>query len=219
MKLYLTLVWVLNAVELLSCIIGFVYYRKLQSTKWRLLPFYLLLIFVFEMLGRYLATNSSLIRYNPMLFNYVSFPTQFLFFFWIFYREPYFEKVKKIILSAAAIYLLAVVADALYFSEKKYFFHSFSYSIGNVFLLIMLIKYFYELSISEEILGFSYSLMFWFSLGVVVYYIGTLPLWSLRNLLAFKHPDIFFPYAIAGLFMSICMYCLFIVGIIKCKRK
>ncbi len=219
MKLYQILVWVLNATELLSCIVAFCYYGKLRGTKWRLLPFYLFAIFSFEMLGRYLGEEPSLRQYNPLLFNYVSFPIQFFFFFRVFFYDQYFTGVKKYVLSAATIYVLAVVADMVYFYDQLYFFHSFSYSVGNIMLLLLLMKYFYSLSTSRDILQFSYSMMFWFCLGVFIYYIGTLPLWALRNVLAFNHRNLFLQYACAGLVMASVMYLIFIIGIIRCRLK
>jgi hypothetical protein len=213
------MVWVLNAIELFTCIIAFVYYNKLRATRWRLLPFYLLAIIALELLGRYLGSTPELRKYNPLMFNYISFPLQFLFFYWIFYTDVYFAENKKHIWGCIILYLLALVADAVYFTNKSYFFHSFSYSIGNIILLLLLMKYFYKLSTSDDILKFSENIMFWFCLGVLIYYVGTLPLWALRNVLVFQHPGIFLKYSYTSQVLDYLMYSLFTIGIIRCKLK
>jgi hypothetical protein len=136
MKGYITMVWVLNVMELLSCITGFIYFRKLKATSWRLLPFYLLAIICFEMVGRYLANSPGLIRYNPILFNYISYPMQFLFFFYLFYIHSYFIKKEQLVIAGVVIYVISIIADIFIFSKRVYFFHSFSYCTGALVYLI-----------------------------------------------------------------------------------
>jgi hypothetical protein len=219
MKLYNSLVWALNAMELLSCFVAFAYYNKLRGTKWRLLPFYLLAIFALEMLGRYLGAEKSLRYLNPILFNYVSFPMQFLFFFYIFYRNPFFVRQKKLITVFTILYLVSVVLDYFYFRKSKLFFHSFSYSSGLVLLLILLIRYFYCLSTSERILFFARDIMFWFALGLFIYYIGTMPFWALRNMLTLENKELFLRYASIGYVLDCFMYLFFIIGVVKWKQN
>lgn len=218
MKTYETMVWGLNVMELLSCVTAFAYYKKLQASKWRLFPFYLLAIVLLEVAGRFLAGSPELRRFNPYLFNYIGFPLQFLFFYWIFYKDASVQE-RKFITAGVMVYLVSVFADAVYFSGKTYFFHSFSYSTGNIILLVLLISYFYKLSTSDSILLFSRNIMFWVSLGVFIYYVGTLPLWSLRNVLAFQHPAIFLKYSYISFILDYLMYLFFIIGIIRCKLK
>lgn len=219
MKLYNSLVWALNAMELTACITGFLYFGKLRGTQWRLLPFYLLSIFLFEMLGRFLNATPSLLYLNPLLFNYVSFPMQFFFFFYIFFTDSFFERKKSLAFAFVVLYLVSVAVDFIYFRKKSMFFHSFSYSFGLILLLLLLIRYFYYLSISPKILFFAKDIMFWFALGLFIYYIGTMPLWSLRNVLVFNHKLIFLRYATIGLVLGGLMYLFFIIGIIKWKRN
>ena len=83
MRSYNILVWGLNAMELISAVFAFSMYQQHRSAKWRLFPFYLLLIFLFEMAGRVLASESEWMHLNALLFNYLCFPVQFLFFFFM----------------------------------------------------------------------------------------------------------------------------------------
>ncbi len=219
MGTYNYMVWVLNALEIIACITGFLYLKKLQKADWKLLPYYLLTIVTFEFLGRYLSSVGELYKYNPIMFNYISYPMQFLFFFYLFYRHQYFARKKQLIVAGIIIYLISIVADVFVFSKRIYFFHSFSYCTGVLLLLILLLIYFLDFIKGKEILNFSTDLMFWFCVGLLVYYIGTLPFFALRNNLAYNHKDIFFKYAYAGLVLDYCMYLLFIIGIKRCRVK
>jgi hypothetical protein len=219
MKYYSLFVWGLNAVELISCVLAFLFYIQRKPAKWRLFPFYLLAVFLFEMTGRYLAAEPSLLYLNPLLFNFISFPAQFLFFFYLYSRDDFFRNNGIQLRVFILVYLVAVVTDAFFFRNKVYFFHSFSYSIGTILLLVVLIQYFYRLSTSDKILYFSRDSMFWFSLGLFIYYIGTMPYWAIRNVLVYQHRTLFINYSIVVLLLDILMYCLFIVSVIKWKRK
>lgn len=219
MRAFTLLVWGLNAIELISALVAMVMFHRYRPAKWRLFPFYLLAIFLFEMTGRILAAEQDWIHLNALMFNYICFPMQFLFFFYMYGNDQYFRNSKFQVKLFAGIYLFAVLADAVFFRDKMYFFHSFSYSIGTILLLILLVQYFYRLSISERILSFASDSMFWFSLGLFIYYVGTMPYWAVRNMLVYQHRDLFFNYSLVVLVLDILMYFLFIVTTLKWKRN
>ena len=212
------MVWVLNILEIAACITGFIYFKKLKNTYWRWLPFYLLFIICVEFTGRYFADTNQLMN-NILLYKYIGFPVQFLFFYFIFFQHEYFSNKKRLILVGAGIYLASIVVEIIFFSDKYYWFHSFSYSIGNIILLILVLIFFLAFIQSKEILNFSKTLMFWFCLGLFIYYLGSFPYWGLRNVLAVKYRNIFETYTLISLALGYCMYLLFITGIVRCKLK
>ena len=218
MKAITNMVWILNFLEIIACITGFIYYRKLKTSYWRWLPFYLLFIVCLEFTGRYFANTAQLTN-NMLLFKYIGFPGQFLFFYFIFYQHEYFKDKKSMIVVGAVTYLASIVIEKILLSDRYYWFHSFSYSIGNIILLVFLLIFFLRFIQSKEILSFSENMMFWFCLGLFIYYLGSFPFWGLRNVLAIRYRSVFETYNLVNLALDYCMYLLFTIGIIRCKLK
>lgn len=218
MKVIFNMIWVLNFLEITACLVSFFYFKKLKSNYWRWLPFYLLFIVIMELIGRYFAATSQY-QINILLFRYVGFPLFFFFYFAVFYQHEYFFGKRKWIIGGALFYLASVAAESLLKHENSYWFSSLSYCTANLLLVIYLLIYFLQLVRSNDILNFSKSLMFWFCLGLLVYYVGTLPYYGLRNLLAFRHVNIYITYSYIWIILNYCMYLLFITGIIYCKQK
>jgi hypothetical protein len=218
MKVISNMVWVLNILEILACLVSLIYFSKLKSTYWRWLPFYLLFIVMMEFIGRYFAATSQY-QANTLLFRYIGFPVFFLFYFYIFYKHEYFFDKRRWINVGILLYLVSVVIEIFLKHENSYWFSSLSYCIANLLLVIYLLIYFLQLARSNDILNFSKSLMFWFCLALFVYYLGTLPFWGLRNVLVLKYKNIFEVYTYVMLILNYGMYSLFIIGIIRCKQK
>ncbi|MBL7701744.1 MAG: hypothetical protein JNM14_05810 [Ferruginibacter sp.] len=212
------MIWILNFFEITACITGFVYYKKLKGGYWKWFPFYLLIIVLVEFTGRYLS-DSGLISYNIAMYKFFGMPVQFLFFYFIFYQHEYFRDKRKWILTGAAVYVTSIVFETVFLTNKSYWFHSFSYSIGNVILLILLIAFFIKFIQSDAILDFSKNLMFWFCLGLLLYYLGSFPFWALRNVLVAKYRNALENYYIVMLLLNYCMYLSFITGFILCRKK
>lgn len=218
MKVIFNMVWVLNILEIIACLVSFLYFKKLRSTYWRWLPFYLLFIIIMEFIGRYFAATGQY-QVNTLLFRYIGFPIFFLFYFSVFYQHEYFTNKRKWITGGAVFYLASVVAEGFLKHENSYWFSSLSYCTANLLLVIYLLIFFLKLIPSDDILNFSKSLMFWFCLGLLIYYVGTLPYYGLRNLLAFRHIKIYIMYSYIWIILNFCMYLLFITGLILCKQK
>lgn len=212
------MVWVLNFLEIAACITGFISFKKLKNTYWKWLPFYLFFIVCLEFTGRYFASTEQYAA-NLLLFKYIGFPAQFFFFYFMFYKHRYYTNKSGLVVAGGIIYLTSIIIETIFLEKKYYWFHSFSYSVGNVILLVLLLTYFFTLIKGKDILYFSNSLMFWFSLGLLVYYLGTLPYWALRNMLIMKYRSVFESYSYVMLVLNYCMYLLFITGIIKCRPK
>lgn len=218
MKTISSMIWILNFIEIAACITGFVYFKKLRGFYWKWLPFYLLLIVLVEFTGRYLS-YMNMISYNIAMYKFFGMPVQFLFFYFIFYKHEYFNDKRKWIWAGAIIYVASIVFETAFLTNKYYWFYSFSYSIGNIILLILLVSFFLKFMQSEAILNFTKNLMFWFCLGLLIYYLGSFPFWGLRNVLVQKYRNLFENYYLVSLILSYCMYLSFITGIILCKKK
>ncbi|MEP7143569.1 MAG: hypothetical protein ABI707_11895 [Ferruginibacter sp.] len=210
--------YILYSLELISCITGFIYWSKIKNSFWKWFPIYLAVIFVAEMTGNYLNYLKDYYL-KRSFFNYFVLPLEFLFMYWLYYNYAAGKKRKQLVIFCTVIYLVSFVVDQLYFNDKKFFFDSFSYSIGNLVLLVAIISFFIQFSSGDEIINFKSSIIFWVSLGSLIFYLGTLPYFGLLWLLFKQYKDIYTVYSYLVFVCDWIMYSLFIVGFIWGKPK
>jgi hypothetical protein len=212
--------WGLNVCELAACITGFLYWRK-QQGYWRWFPIYLAVIVCIELVGKYFWYVRHDVQVNAAIYRYLGLPIQFLFFYWLF--RQYFTKndtpLKHWPYIGALIYLLSWVVDAIWLSNIKFWFSSFSYTIGNIILLVLLFAFFIRMLRSEDILNYKTSQMFWVALGLLFFYLGTLPFYGLRNTLSENYYDLFMVYWYIHFALDYLMYIFFILSFVWGKQK
>jgi hypothetical protein len=210
---------VLNLLELLASLTGFIFWKKIKDTHWRWFPVYLGIIFLTEIVGEYFLFVRGDLSTNIAVYSYFGIPLQFFFFYWLFHQE--LKKTKKSVwpLVSAAIYLISLVADLAYISSIKFYFESFSYIIGCIFLLVLLFIYFTRFTKSDEIINYRTSMMFWISLGLMLFYIGTIPFFAFRKVLYVEHKELFYVYWYVQFGLNYLMYLFFTISFIWGKPK
>ncbi|MFN8306243.1 MAG: hypothetical protein U0T79_05680 [Ferruginibacter sp.] len=219
MDIYLTLRIVLNIFEALACITGFVYWKRISGTYWKWFPVYLGLICITEITGEIAGYRLQLYQFNRNLYTFFCIPLQFLFFCWLFWK--YFGKhsSRNWALAGAALYALSFLINVLFLSNFRFVFFSFSYMMGNLVLLVLTILFFNAFIRGNEILRYRSSNMFWVCLGLLGFYLLSLPLYGLWNTLAVKYPRLFDNYWIITMIMNCLMYFLFTLSFVWGKPK
>src|ERR1044071_517630 len=160
---------VLNVLEALAAVFAFLFWQRTKYSYWRSFPFYLMFIVAAELVGRYLEYknfNTS----NYALYNYLVIPVEFLFFFWIFHHAFNKSKYKSLPMWCGGIYMACWLVDVFYLGRHNFFFYSFSYTIGNLLLLVLILRFFFQLVTGDAILRFRKDMMFWVSAGLLIYY-------------------------------------------------
>ncbi len=209
---------ILYLLELVACITGFIYWNKIKGSFWKWFPFYLAIICAVEITGDFLNYQKEYTVKN-LIYNNFSIPLEFLFLYWLYYKYAAGEKKKRLVILCTVIYLTSIVLDQVYFKDTNYYFNSFSYCIGNMVLLVAIISFFIQFSNSNEILHYRSSMIFWVSLGALIFYLGSLPFYGLYNLLYKKYFEIFIFYSYIMYVCNWIMYSLFTVAFIWGKPK
>jgi drug/metabolite transporter (DMT)-like permease len=207
----------LNFFELLAFVTGVISFKKIKNSYWKWFVIYLGVIVFAELFAEYLL----MVREEPNQWIYVwlVIPLEYLFFFWLFYsytEEPNFRRWS---LLAAFIYAATYVFDMAYLRHLKFAFSSFSYMIGSILLLILLILYFVHLVKGERILHFKKDMMFWVCTGLLIFFLGSFPFYGLWNTLVSKYPKIFNTYWMVQIVFDCIMYLFFAFAFIWGKPK
>lgn len=208
---------VLFALELLACITGFLYWKRIRYSFWKWFPFYLAYIVLSECAGYYLNFKENY-DLKIAIINYLVIPVEFIFLHWLYLKNASTLKRKRIVVTGMIAYVLSLAVDCIFFQKKGLSF-SFSYSIGNLSLLIIVIAFYIQLATSNEVIHFKKKQMFWVSLGLLVFYLGSLPFFGLLGLVFSKYYDTYVSYAYVMLLCNCIMYLLFTISFIWSKPK
>ena len=205
--------------EVIAAIAGFLNWKKIGNSYWKWFPVYLSIIAAIEILTESTFASTNSYEFTIAIHDFLGTPLQFFFFFWIFHQYFRSEKPSYLPLIGAVIYLLVWIIDLFFLRGKLLPFVSFSYSVGNLILLVLIILFFVRLASGELILKYSSMMIFWVSLGLLVFYLGSFPLYGMYNTLAAKHPDIFNSYWKFATLLDCIMYLLFAFALIWKKTK
>ena len=213
MKYQPELLKLLICLEFISAIVGLFYLLKNKGTYWVWFIFYLNFIFVFDFFSE--EISSFLKIKKQYYFAYIIFPIQFIFFYWLYA----IKSLKKISLfwSFTIIYFLSFIPIELYFSKLKVVY-SFNIVIGTILLMLLIFMEFFKQIKNDDILEFSKNKMFYINIGLVLFYVGTLPFFGLYKLLI-KEIEIWNGYYLYFMVSNCIMYLLFAASFIWGKVK
>lgn len=197
---------VLYSSEAIACIAGFIYWRKVKDSYFKWFAIYLLYIFIADLIGPFFYMFGI---NNDGYYDYFVIPVEMLFFFWLFHATFRHNQYKRLPLICVGVYLSSLFVDVLYFAKHQFPFYSFSYSIGNLLLLILILMYFIQLINSDAILAYRRNMMFWICVGLLIYFLGTFPYYGLRNTFVSKYHKIHIIYNYITLFLDCIMYLMF----------
>ncbi|MGB8190776.1 MAG: hypothetical protein WCF67_02600 [Chitinophagaceae bacterium] len=209
--------WGLNFFEILACVTGFVYWSKWRHSYWKWFPVYLAVIVLVELTGKYLWLNEN-IELNISLYKYFGIPVQFLFYFWLFNKYFRSYKENKWPAIGAAIYIISALVDVIYLNKEKFWFSSFSYMVGNIILVVLIMIFLIRMTASGDLLEYKTNLMFWVCIGLLIFYLGTLPFYGLRNYLFAEYHEVFRKYWYIQFGFGYLMYISFVIGFV-CSRQ
>jgi len=218
MKIFNILKIILDIAELTACIAGFVYWKKIKSTYWRFFPLYLGIIVIAEIIGTYLNAR-KMSHYTVVIFSYGIIPLEIFFFLWLFYNEFKKLNVKWLSVAGGFMYILCFLTDILFVSRHNYWFLSFSYTAGILILVIHILSFLFRLAKSDEVLSIKTNMMFWVCLGLLVFYLCSLPFFGMGNFLLKNYNNIFINYARLTFVFNCMMYALFTIAFICGKPK
>ncbi|WP_298118342.1 hypothetical protein [Flavobacterium sp.] len=207
---------VLNIIEALTFIIALYCYKGNKSH--RKFIFYFAFIVFSEMIGKIFDIYRYL-ELTKYWYNFIVIPTEF--FFWYFFLLTNFKKKKEKLIVKIGILLLtcSFIIEWMFFYDAKAVFVSLSYTFGNLVLLLLILIYFKQLIHSKRILNFDKELEFWLCSGLLLFYLGTFPVFGLYNYFLDNYPNDLKMFYIFMLVLNCLMYTLFSIGMLWTKPK
>lgn len=140
---------------------------------------------------------------------------QFSFYF-LWYR--YLVKsvrLKNIFLIFTLLFLLFAILNTLLFQNFVYTTQTYTYIIGTLFIILTICLYFVEVFNDDFILHFQRSVYFWFSLGVLLFFIPFLPFMIASEFFSYSG-DLF---SLVIFILNVVMHSCFVIGVLWSKKK
>lgn len=167
--------------ELISAVVGTFYFYKYKNTY---LKYFLLLLWyitITEFTGWYGGINKVFGFYHENGYYYISWMynllriVTFTTLFFIYFKCLKTKIFRKWILIFAFTYIIIVIINWWIIQSFIFEKSEMPKIIGSIFLIVSIIFYFVELLRSEKILIFHRLLLFWISVGLLLFYSGTIP--------------------------------------------
>ena len=199
--------------ELISACVALLYFKKINKTPWKWFAIYLCNIALSDF---FISDVVYILNIDKQYFYaYVIIPIQFIFFYWLYALKSL--KNREIFLIFLCVYILSFIPIELYF-QKLRVVYSFNYTIGTFLLMILVFLEFKKQIQNDDILVYKKNKMFYINIGIMLFYVGTLPFFGLYNLII-KEPFIWSIYYLYFLISNCLMYLLFIASFIWGKVK
>ncbi len=200
-------------IQFLTALTSTLYLKKYNNTILKYFSILLWYTFINEFVGILIIDYYS--RFNAIIYN-IYHVINFSYLLLLYRNYLTNKKYKKITLTFCIIYLIAFIING-FFENYIIEFNRFPYIIAALFLVVTIIFYFIEILNSEKVLNTKRNLLFWISVGLLLYFVGNLPFRILRN----YYEDLADATVISlvNFTLTIVMNSCFIIGFIWSNKK
>jgi len=191
--------------------VGFYHYKKYnQSILLKLWLYFLIYSFLNEVIARYII---EIYEVRTIFLSNTWFIVN-SFFYLIFYLFKINDPFKKKIVFSLIIVFTICNGIMLFYSDYSTDYFVYSWIIGQLFIVIVIMVYFMELLNNDSILNIHKSLFFWISIGTLIFNVMLLPVFVIGELIDWQG---IFGYIIfcANVILTLC----FITGFIISKKE
>lgn len=205
-----------------TILVSLLKYTKYFDSQLKYLPILLTYIFLTELLGLIIKLDPNK---NPFItgfysnYNYIIFYLYDFIFYGYFYYLFWFytknERLKKIIFIGSFLFILISIINATFKSivtERQLF----SYTFGGLLLIISAFLYILE---NFKKVNFKKSLLFWMSVGLIIFHIGYIPINITYSQITRENIDLYYHLLPIHKIVVFAMYACFIYGFIQKKNN
>ena len=196
--------YVYTGLEYISFFLGILFFKKYNIfSYYKYFLYYLTIVIVFETIGIFL--DDSKFYYD--LFIYFEFNLIALIYSLLLHKKH----LKKVIVF---IMIAFSIMHTLLFFEEFYWIRKYSTIAEAVLISSFTILYFKQLLNSNEILNYKKLLSFWISVAFLVFFLASIPFFSLYYIGLLENKKLFPILHILIIVYNSC----FIFGLITCRK-
>ena len=216
--------------ELISAIAGIVYLRKSSKIKpgVKIFIYYLCFIVFAETFGLYALwayfdnyETLPFLKDSPLHRNFwwynIVFTTGYFAIGQLFIRQLTSENSKRLKTIHKTGMLLLLIYSIICFASFGEFLYAYDISVmilGTFFLLSCVGAYYFEILKTDKILVFNKSLVFYVSVGIVIWQLCVIPIQIYTSFFTEANPDFVNLYATVLRYANIYLYSIFTIGFV-----
>ena len=199
----------------LSTLVSIIFYNKYKESALRYFPIVLFLTFALEMSGYWLY---EIFGYNALFYNIYN-ALFFLYFYYVFWSFIKNKSYKRWVIYGVVFFLIANLLNPI-FNPHPYYItpQLLVYIVGGCLLIFCIILYFVEILSTSMVLWVKTDLLFWVSIGLLLFYVGYMPIKFTRTYFAAER-DMFNTLKIVQWLLIGIMHSCFIIGFIWTKKR
>lgn len=188
----------------LTLFISILLYKKYKHyTFYKYFVLYILIIIIVDILTKTIFTVNSITLFN--VYTFFEFNIFAVIYYHLIKDKTRLKVLKALVIGFNTIYFLSFYFD---------FYILYTIPLEGVVNSVFVILFFIELLNSDRILNYKKLFSFWMSVSFLVFYLTSVPFWSLYYSSIFETRDMFpIIYYLATLFQLI-----FIYALIACKK-
>lgn len=161
----------LIGLEIVVGIVALIYYYKYQNSFLKYFVFFIWYAIFNEFVGKYYTNYID--RNNTVIFNIYR-VVEFSFYLLLYKNSLKNINYKRVISLLLIIYYISVFINCFY-ENFVYDYFIKTYIIGAFFVVVSIVLYFTEILNSDKIVYINKSLLFWFSVALLVNYLPNIP--------------------------------------------
>ncbi len=227
MLFYIVLI---NLFELIAAIVGTIYIRKYRGDK--ISRYFVYFLWITVLFDTFFSWFPFLIVKQESLFflkdtflfeNHWAYNSYDIlsFSFYLFLFLNYIEslRVKKVGLYVIIVFIITSLLNLMF---SGVFYKSpalYSLIIGTLLLLVFIVYFYFQVLQSDKILDFYKILIFYISVGALVYHILVNPIFIYGEYYSKESPNYHKIYISILTFANIFMYTCYTIGFVVCSRK
>ncbi|MEO0505023.1 MAG: hypothetical protein AAF090_02640 [Bacteroidota bacterium] len=208
---------------LLTWVVAMIRFKRYDDTVLKHLPIFIIYTFFTELLGYFIKFHEDFQFFsaegtdwhNVIIFNIYQVVT-FAYFFWVYYKVCLLQENKRRI-KFLAIGTFSSYFISLFFQDPFHIGLYYADLVGSLSLVVIIILYFMEKTKKTVKYPVMNNLMFWVSLGLLVFYC----LFPFVQLIGYTKYEIWVEYHFQTVLsiLIVTMYILFNIGFIFGKKK
>jgi len=200
--------------QFLAAIIGSFYFYKYRDSFLKYFPLFLWVTFLVE-ISAYLVRKLDITNNNAIIYN-IYCVLAFLYLFNL-YKTSINDKNKKNTLKVFSILYIIILIISGFYENYLTEPQTISYVFAEITLILGISFYLIEILKSEKALYANKSLLFWISLGLLLFSVGTIPFTIAMSYYLIEHGfnNMFAINYILIIVQNLC----FIIGFIRIEKK
>lgn len=205
-----SLFFIIPVLELVAAIVATLYFKKYKQSSEKYFLYFLWFTFFIAALGAVLKPYYPIIM--SWVFSFFSFLSMIFYFYW-YYKILKSKYLKITVVIFASVFTLITTLAYILPNELKN--QGYAIIIGSICILILTLFHFYQLLNSDEVLVIKHKLSFWISTGLLLFYVGIIPLVLLTKTLVIKPLS----HILILISLNLILYGCYVIGFIWTKKR